>query len=85
MNSDLEFYLSLFPEDGPSSCRSENCASQTVHFSVMCAKHHFEMVMKKPCPFTYEDIELYEKGAYRMKGWELIINSITTSIFRKGN
>jgi hypothetical protein len=46
----------------------------------MCAKHHFEMVMNKPCPFTYEDMELYEKGAFRMKGWELIINSITTSI-----
>jgi hypothetical protein len=80
MNSDLEFYLSLFPEDGLSACQYENCTSRAVRFSVMCAKHHFEIVMKKPCPFTYENMELYQKGAYRMKGWELIINSITTSI-----
>lgn len=80
MNSDREFYLSLFPEDGTSSCQRENCTTKTIRFSVMCAKHHFEMVLKKPCPFTYEDMELYKKGAYRMKWWELIINSITSSI-----
>jgi len=44
MNSDKEFYLSLFPEDGPATCQYENCTSKAVRFSIACAKHHFEMV-----------------------------------------
>jgi len=45
------FYLSLFPEDGNSTCRHENCTRKHIKLSVMCAKHHFEMIMKRPCPW----------------------------------
>jgi hypothetical protein len=84
MNSDKEFYLSLFPEDGPSTCQYDNCARKAVQFSVMCAKHHFEMVMKKPCPFTNEDMENGKKIAYSSVGWELIMNSAAASICEMG-
>jgi hypothetical protein len=83
MSSDKEFYLSLFPEDGPSTCKHENCKSKAVSLSVMCAKHHFEMVMKKPCPFTYEDMEIAKKSAYGSVG-KLIMHSVTASMRKMG-
>lgn len=48
---DREFYDSLGPEMPDTTCRAPNCSRGTVAHSVMCKKHHFEMVMRKECPF----------------------------------
>ncbi len=45
------FIKSLGKELGPKKCKKENCNSLRVSFSVMCKKHHFEMIKKKPYPF----------------------------------
>jgi len=50
---DKEFYDILGEEDADKKCRNENCVRGVVKFSVFCRVHHFEMIKKKPCPFTY--------------------------------
>jgi hypothetical protein len=49
--ADMEFFNSLFPEEGSEICRHEDCRRRTIKNSVMCAKHHFEMIKQKPCPW----------------------------------
>jgi hypothetical protein len=49
---DREFYDALGTERLSTSCRQEGCARGSIELSVMCRAHHFEMVKKRPCPFT---------------------------------
>ena len=51
-DKDGKFFESLLPEEGKSICKQENCNHKTVKFSAMCAKHHFEMVKNKQCPWN---------------------------------
>lgn len=48
---DLEFFESLGPERERTTCRREGCSQGAVAFSAFCARHHFESIKKKPCPF----------------------------------
>ena len=50
---DLQFYNKLSAENPDKKCEKEDCERGTVKFSVLCKIHHFEMVQKKPCPFTH--------------------------------
>lgn len=49
--SDIEFFNSLFPESKPEICKHEGCHRSQIDLSVLCARHHFEMIKKKPCPW----------------------------------
>ncbi|MDI7258601.1 MAG: zinc ribbon domain-containing protein [Thermodesulfobacteriota bacterium] len=59
---DIEFFISLFPEEGPLICKYNNCNNLAVRNSAMCAKHHFEMVKHKCCP--WEDRSKKTKSSY---------------------
>jgi hypothetical protein len=48
---DRAFFEMLGSEIGPDNCRHEGCERKRIEFSVMCQCHHFEMVMKRRCPF----------------------------------
>ena len=48
---DQEFYEQLGSEDGIEECRKEDCARKRIKYSVMCRKHHFEMVRRRECVF----------------------------------
>lgn len=47
-----KYFFSLLPEEGPRTCKYSSCNHETVKFSLFCAKHHFEMVTKLPCPWV---------------------------------
>lgn len=47
-----KFYAGLFPELGPEKCRHEKCGRMTTALSIFCAKHHYENIVKKPCPWS---------------------------------
>jgi hypothetical protein len=49
--SDKRFFNGLFPEAGPEVCREEGCTRLRIRHSVLCAKHHFEMIKEKHCPW----------------------------------
>jgi hypothetical protein len=48
---DSNFYESLGEEMGPEVCQWEGCERNRIALSVMCRAHHYEMVLKRPCPF----------------------------------
>lgn len=48
---DREFFDSLGPEREGTTCRRDDCSRGAVTFSAFCARHHFENIKKKPCPF----------------------------------
>ena len=48
---DREFYDKLGPEDPSSPCQREGCNRGSVRFSVLCRRHHFEMIEHRDCPF----------------------------------
>ncbi|MCO1333343.1 hypothetical protein MO867_03220 [Microbulbifer sp. OS29] len=50
-NLDRDFYDQLGLERESIHCKSELCPRGTVKHSVYCKPHHFEMTLKKPCPF----------------------------------
>jgi hypothetical protein len=50
--TDREYYEYFGPEDANKPCRTEGCTRGAVHLSVFCRTHHFESVMRKPCPWT---------------------------------
>jgi hypothetical protein len=52
-NEARKFYDSLGAERASVKCRAQGCDKGAVPFSVLCKKHHFEMVRKIPCPFTH--------------------------------
>ena len=46
-----EQFLNLLGEEiGTELCRYESCTHKRIKNSVMCRKHHFEMVQKRPFP-----------------------------------
>jgi len=49
---DQGFYDSLGLERKDIQCKSEVCQRGAIKGSVFCKVHHFEMIQKKPCPFT---------------------------------
>ncbi len=49
---DRDFFDSLGSESPSEKCRKEGCNRGKVTSSVFCRVHHFEMVKRKPCPFT---------------------------------
>jgi hypothetical protein len=69
------FFISLFPEEGPSICAHEGCTRKTVYNSVMCAKHHYEMIKKKPCPWDDEYFDLSDKERTFIEGKKLKLNT----------
>ncbi len=50
-SGDLAFWMSLGNEVGPERCREQGCHHLHVVHSVLCRRHHFEMIRKKVCPF----------------------------------
>jgi hypothetical protein len=54
--SDLKFFRAIGPEIGPETCRHADCDRKRVQCSVMCRRHHFEMVMNDFCPYNDDDL-----------------------------
>jgi hypothetical protein len=50
---DLKFYEQLGPEDLARPCRHDGCSRGAVRFSVLCKRHHFEMINHRQCPFDH--------------------------------
>jgi len=48
---DREFSDKLGPENPTQKCRREGCERGVVKFSVLCRRHHFENMRKRPYPF----------------------------------
>jgi hypothetical protein len=48
---DRAFYDELGPESRDEKCRETGCKRGRVAFGVLCRRHHFEMVKRRPCPF----------------------------------
>jgi len=48
---DREFYSKLGPEDPSRPCKHEGCSRGAIRNSVMCRRHHFEMIKRRDCPF----------------------------------
>jgi len=48
---DREFFDSLGVERPDTHCRAPGCTRGVVEFSAFCARHHFESVKKRTCPF----------------------------------
>ena len=48
---DRRFFESLGPELGPENCREPGCTHRRINPGLFCRCHHFEMVMRRPCPF----------------------------------
>lgn len=48
---DREFFDSLGHEREGTRCRREGCSRGAVLFSAFCARHHFENIKNKLCPF----------------------------------
>jgi hypothetical protein len=48
---DREFCQRLGPENPAKPCRREGCNRGAVNLSVVCRKHHFESIRKRPYPF----------------------------------
>ena len=49
---DKDFFDSLGEESPKEQCKHEGCSRGKVSSSLYCRVHHFEMIKKKPCPFT---------------------------------
>lgn len=47
---DDQFFASLGDEIEGEKCRQEGCGEDRIRNSVMCRKHHFEMITKRPAP-----------------------------------
>jgi hypothetical protein len=48
---DRDFYDSLGAEREGIACRSTGCQRGAVALSVFCRTHHFERIVRRPCPF----------------------------------
>ena len=48
---DRQFYNRLGPEDLSRPCKRGGSARGATSNSVLCRHHHFEMVMRRECPF----------------------------------
>lgn len=49
---DRKFYEVLGAERENVPCNNKSCTRGAIANSVYCRVHHFEMIQKKPCPFT---------------------------------
>jgi hypothetical protein len=49
---DREFYGKLGSEDSTRPCKHEKCTRGAIPNSVMCKRHHFEMIQRRDCPFN---------------------------------
>jgi len=52
LKMDRDFYDALGEERKELKCKNEDCNRGAINGSVFCKIHHFEMLNKKPCPFT---------------------------------
>lgn len=50
---DRQFYDSLSEENPDVPCKTDGCDRGSLRFSVFCKVHHFQMVRKRPCPFSH--------------------------------
>ena len=50
---DRGFYEQLGPEDLARPCKHDGCKRGSVRFSVLCKRHHFEMIKHRECPFDH--------------------------------
>jgi len=50
-SADLAFYEKLGPEDSIRPCKREGCGHGAIRNSVLCKRHHFEMIQRRECPF----------------------------------
>jgi hypothetical protein len=48
---DRKLYESLGAESSESGCREEGCKRGAISQSAFCKRHHFEMLMRRKCPF----------------------------------
>jgi hypothetical protein len=51
---DEEFWNTLSNEVPNEVCRHEDCNELRIHYSVLCRRHHFEMVTKRELPSYLE-------------------------------
>jgi SMI1 / KNR4 family (SUKH-1) len=49
--ADGKYFAELGDECGPGRCANESCGRLRILHSVMCRKHHYEMVRGRPSPF----------------------------------
>lgn len=54
---DREFFDTLGPEVGPERCRESGCRRLRMDPGLYCRCHHFEMVMRRSCPFWNLDTD----------------------------
>lgn len=47
----LNFYRDLGDERSDVKCQHEGCMNGAIEYSVLCRRHHYEMIRKEPCPF----------------------------------
>jgi hypothetical protein len=46
-----ESFLELLGEElGPENCKHDGCDRKRIQYSVMCRRHHFEMIKQRPMP-----------------------------------
>lgn len=45
------FWNTLGDENGKTECKSQGCDRNSIKHSVFCKRHHYERIMKEPCPF----------------------------------
>ena len=50
---DREFYERLGAEDPSRPCKHDDCSKGAIPNSVMCKRHHFEMIHRRDCPFNH--------------------------------
>jgi hypothetical protein len=50
-HEDQGFFSALPPEVGPERCHEPGCTRLRMNPGTFCRCHHFEMVMRRPCPF----------------------------------
>jgi len=50
---DRQFYEQLGPEDLSRPCKKAGCQRGAIRNSVLCKRHHFEMIERRDCPFEH--------------------------------
>jgi hypothetical protein len=50
---DRQFYERLGPEDSSRPCKKDGCQRGAIPNSVLCKRHHFEMMERRDCPFDH--------------------------------
>jgi hypothetical protein len=53
LRRDRQFYEQLGPEDLSRPCKKEGCKRGAISNSVLCKRHHFEMIERRDCPFEH--------------------------------